>query len=224
MAPRVSGRPALPLLLLLALLTVGGAVPETELVRVLHPDAGGATDPATAPLLTVPADSSVQCAARCTRRDDCRAISYAPAGPGFGSGGTCTLRSCPAGWDGWRSSCYLISAAAVPRSQAVAECGGHGAGLASITSQEEHDFIRQLAQERSVVRIYLGLHHQPPYAGREYVWDDGSALNFTRWGDSEPFLSDPAYERGVYLQVLKDAWHTWTAQYSFNYACEYVVQ
>ena len=214
-----------PLALLAALLVGGGALPETDVVRVLHPDAAGATQPPTEPRLTLFAVSRVQCAARCVRLGDCMAISYAAASEPAG-GGACTLRRCPAGWSGRGASCYFISPEEVPRSEAAARCASLGAALATITSQQEHDDVGQLALDRGVKRVYLGLRHQPPYSGRQYAWEDGSALSFTRWGDNnaEPYVTDPPSERGVYLQAEKDVWHTWHATYSFNYVCEYVVQ
>ena len=183
MASRGGWRPLLAApLLLLGLLAAAGALPETEVVRVLQPDAAGATTPATAPLATLPVVSRVQCAARCLRHADCLAISYAPAGDGGSGAGLCSLRGCPAGWRGWRGSCYLVSAAAVPRSQAAADCAARAAALATITSQEEHDFVRQLTLDSSAVRVYLGLRHQPAYSETICACGDGNPLVFATWG------------------------------------------
>ena len=57
----------------------------------------------------------------------------------------------------------------------------------TISSQEEHDFVRQLTLDSSAVRVYLGLRHQPPYSETICTWGDGSPLVFAKWGDSDPY-------------------------------------
>ena len=46
----------------------------------------------------------------------------------------------------------------------TADCAARAAALATISSQEKHDFVRQLTLDSSAVRVYLGLRHQPPYS------------------------------------------------------------
>ena len=52
----------------------------------------------------------------------------------------------------------------------AADCAARTTALATISSQEKHDFVRQVTLDSSAVRVYLGLRHQPPYSETIYAW------------------------------------------------------
>ncbi|XP_064619238.1 C-type mannose receptor 2-like [Lineus longissimus] len=90
---------------------------------------------------------------------------------------------CPAGWTTYvaGSRCYQYVESSVDFATAENSCAANGGQLASVTSQEEHDFILSDIWP-SVTNDYVYLGADDKAVEGTWVWKDGSVWSFDRWG------------------------------------------
>jgi len=88
---------------------------------------------------------------------------------------------CGAGQHRFGESCFWVSSSDLYTwGQGEDECTLRGMQLASLSSQEEHDFLWGLSGDTT----WIGLND---LAGEgTYEWTDGTALDFVNWGPYEP--------------------------------------
>ena len=154
------------------------------------------------PLSSPSAVSCVHCALLCSRAQDCATVSCPPGGcrlfgcpPGFQllPGGRCQ-EQCDAGWSRHGNNCYITETTSGlfknwDDSQAHCASLRPGAQLASVHSAEENEFVTNLYKENGYPRgAWIGLEHlaASPDASLEFRWSDGTALDFTQWGEGQP--------------------------------------
>ncbi|XP_035688627.1 uncharacterized protein LOC118424199 [Branchiostoma floridae] len=89
---------------------------------------------------------------------------------------------CQHGWTEHNSHCYKFMTDHVRWSDAHSMCGKYGAGLASITSQEENDFIQSLISKSPSQEVWIGLRKD----GESWTWCDGSPVTYSNWNPGEP--------------------------------------
>ncbi|XP_053284345.1 type-2 ice-structuring protein-like [Pleuronectes platessa] len=83
---------------------------------------------------------------------------------------------CPAGWERYKSSCYLYVSAGKSWSNAAANCNNLGATLASAHDLFEYSFLQQLTRRAgSTVAWMGGLYFQG------WRWVDQSPWNYNFW-------------------------------------------
>ncbi|XP_062250523.1 type-2 ice-structuring protein-like isoform X1 [Platichthys flesus] len=83
---------------------------------------------------------------------------------------------CPAGWERYKSSCYLYVSAGKSWSNAAANCNNLGATMASAHDLFEYSFLQQLTRRAgSTVAWMGGLYFQG------WRWVDQSPWNYNFW-------------------------------------------
>ncbi|CAJ0922800.1 unnamed protein product, partial [Mesorhabditis belari] len=142
--------------------------------------------------------------------------------------------------DGWSylaktASWYKVTNQRMAFDEAAAYCASRESHLVSIHSQEEHDFVWELAKTVSWYGwFWIGLKRNPN-KGNAFEWTDGSSVDFTNWRVEEPGSNTHAYQEkagnwGTYTQYFqavcarKDV--TWSADgetlcsyYGFGFEC-----
>lgn len=102
---------------------------------------------------------------------------------------TCVVvhQACPPSWTQLDRRCFIFFRE--PKSWVDAEtaCIRIGGNLASIHSSEENLFLSKLIAR---VNRYEGLHTwiggSDAVKERKWLWSDGTAFNYQRWGPGEP--------------------------------------
>jgi len=89
------------------------------------------------------------------------------------------LKGCPGTWQMFDSHCYKFSEDHVTWSEAEGRCQEEGGHLTSIVSEEENQFLKKLGPN-----FWIGANDIDTEG--DWVWNDGSALEFTHWDTEEP--------------------------------------
>jgi C-type mannose receptor len=100
---------------------------------------------------------------------------------------------CEPTWVSYSDSCYRIlqhrgSVPATSWEDARAYCQVLGGDLASIGTQEEGRFLQRQLSSYGTTAFWLGLYRNSSgeIANEGWVWMDGTALKYKKWGWSEP--------------------------------------
>ncbi|KAJ8038592.1 Alpha-N-acetylgalactosamine-specific lectin [Holothuria leucospilota] len=101
---------------------------------------------------------------------------------------------CPTYWTAFGDHCYRFFGQRVNLREAQYNCRIHGSGggfgyLASIHSQEENDFIGTIFKSSTPAEsvnwhLWIGLNDEREEGN--FVWSDGSDVNFTLWAPGQP--------------------------------------
>ena len=138
-------------------------------------------------LAVLSALSPVQCGLLCAGQRGCVEVR-------LGSGGSCSLLGCAAGWLGRLGGCLWLDGGE-PLSWPAAEqaCGEYrgGAHLSSVLSGAEMRLLTRLANSSGLQDVHIGLVHRPELrpagsGGWLFRWSDGRRLEFTAWAPNEP--------------------------------------
>merc|ERR1712212_1023039 len=94
--------------------------------------------------------------------------------------------NCPMFWYSFNGRCFNYVPTRMSWSAAEDNCQSQDAHLASIHSDEEHDFIQALIQnfDPSQLHTWIGLNEL--YVEGRWMWSDGSIVNYIRWGGGQP--------------------------------------
>ncbi|KAK0418143.1 hypothetical protein QR680_013396 [Steinernema hermaphroditum] len=106
---------------------------------------------------------------------------------------TSSTPTCPEGWDLHEGNCYFVSTERTSRPKAEALCRSKEADLASIHSVEENDYLGRLFSSRGG-RDNFWLGAERSRVGdkwTDFLWSDGSVLNFSNWGKGQPDSWNP---------------------------------
>ena len=90
--------------------------------------------------------------------------------------------SCEDGWSNFTSTttnCYQYFSSNETWEDAQTYCQNLGAELASVTTEEENDFLTTLTQERAFVGGYKD-------DTDTWQWSDGSTWDYTNWSEGQP--------------------------------------
>ncbi|CAJ0952963.1 unnamed protein product, partial [Mesorhabditis belari] len=93
--------------------------------------------------------------------------------------------------DGWSylaktASWYKVIDQEITFDEAEAYCASRKSHLVTIHSQEENDFVQELAETvHSTSGFWIGLKRNPNQ-GKALEWTDGSSVDFTNWYPGEP--------------------------------------
>ncbi|KAJ8337091.1 hypothetical protein SKAU_G00383110 [Synaphobranchus kaupii] len=93
---------------------------------------------------------------------------------------------CPPGWTEFNERCFKFISGSTNWADAEINCQNIGGNLASVHSEEEYAFIRQLVKQHdsSQPTFWLGLSDH--YKEGTWLWSDGSRVDFTLWNPGEP--------------------------------------
>ncbi|XP_054707984.1 C-type mannose receptor 2-like [Uloborus diversus] len=100
---------------------------------------------------------------------------------------TRTVLACEEGWYAFEQNCYKIGGSKkimkVTWWKALEYCTDVGGKLATISSEEEFDFLKTFINLEIRENIWIGLSDSRPGG---FSWADGTAANFTNWAYGEP--------------------------------------
>ncbi|KAG9356092.1 hypothetical protein JZ751_000936 [Albula glossodonta] len=93
---------------------------------------------------------------------------------------------CPGGWTHFGGRCFKYVDAKKDWASAEVHCVNEGGNLASVHSEEEYNFIRQLVNTHAgqKVRFWMGLTDSQKEG--TWLWSDGSKVDYTKWNPGEP--------------------------------------
>ena len=77
--------------------------------------------------------------------------------------------SCPVGWDYYNGNCFYVSTSAATQPEARKRCLKMDADLASISSQDEMDFVESISYEICTFILVIGLHNVYNFTLRKVV-------------------------------------------------------
>ncbi|KAJ8337089.1 hypothetical protein SKAU_G00383090 [Synaphobranchus kaupii] len=100
---------------------------------------------------------------------------------------------CPAGWTEYNDRCFKYISGATDWADAEINCENIGGNLASVHSEEEYAFIRQLVKQAdsSEPTFWMGLSNH--YKADTWLWSDGTRVDFTLWNPGEPNKGGPSF-------------------------------
>ena len=125
---------------------------------------------------------------------------------------------CPSGWFKEQSSCYKLSKNVLNWQAAKKACEDLNSTLAIISSLAEHQALKRHVS-RTRKNTWIGLHRDPSVQN-DWLWVDGSRLNYSHWGKSEPNNID---EECVEMRPFYPHYGGWNDQEcsdTINYICE----
>merc|ERR1711915_553606 len=139
--------------------------------------------------------------------------------------GRCVEGNCPINWAPFRSGssvgCYRhFSKTKLSWTDAREHCNLQNAELASIHSQEEHEFILQLSKEH--VSTWLG--GSDSKTKGLYLWTDQSPWTYTNWRTDEPLNPDGTHnciEMTTHKTLrFKGTWSVYRCNQSTTFICK----
>merc|ERR1719410_1616135 len=90
--------------------------------------------------------------------------------------------TCPTGWSESGGNCYKYFDNSVKWDDAREHCLSEEADLASIHSEEENDFLREITGN---TRTWVGGRRSCPSCN-DFKWSDGTPMDFTAWHPVQP--------------------------------------
>ncbi|XP_061682922.1 galactose-specific lectin nattectin-like [Syngnathoides biaculeatus] len=101
--------------------------------------------------------------------------------------------SCPKGWTQLDCNCYLYQDEGRTFADAESVCNILGGNLVSIHSALENSFVLELIRQSSKKdKTWIGLHDA--IEDNDFIWTDGSDVDFLRFDDHEPNGSGPCVQ------------------------------
>nr|XP_046261156.1 C-type lectin domain family 4 member E-like [Scatophagus argus] len=130
-------------------------------------------------------------------------------------------RSCPAGWNAFRCSCYLLSTESGSWTRAREDCRNREADLVVIDSIEEQKFLSELYTKQS----WIGLTDSETEG--TWKWIDGTPLTLTYWDQGQPDNGggDPKWGEEDCVQIqagmkTEKNWNDLSCRTSIQWICE----
>ncbi|KAG7455092.1 hypothetical protein MATL_G00252710 [Megalops atlanticus] len=127
--------------------------------------------------------------------------------------------SCPTGWTSFGDRCFQYVATKMNWVDAESHCLKLGGNLASVHSEEEHQFLRELYKRNDPTEspFWVGLTDRQKEG--TWLWSDGSEVDFTRWNSHEPnnnLLGEDCVHTNWPLQK---GWNDFTCNFGFAFIC-----
>ncbi|KAK3797104.1 hypothetical protein RRG08_060450 [Elysia crispata] len=98
--------------------------------------------------------------------------------------------TCPSGWSDFKQLCYKFTSTPKRWLEAQTFCESQAASLMTLHNQDTNDFLFEtLLQNKDILdnnEIWFGLRETSFGDRREYVWIDGTPLDFQAWDDGQP--------------------------------------
>lgn len=94
---------------------------------------------------------------------------------------------CPYGWMYRSGACYRVIAKDTPKwEDAQKYCGAIGARLVKITSEEENEFVVELAKRfaPNLRKLWVGIERDCD--NDELYWEDGTDIEYSNWLEGQP--------------------------------------
>ncbi|XP_061163166.1 macrophage mannose receptor 1-like [Saccostrea echinata] len=129
---------------------------------------------------------------------------------------TTMTKPCETGWSEYEGNCYKN----FPKENwmnARDSCRRMGAELTSIHSYEENQFLFYKFIEY-IDPSWIGLNDRDSERG--FSWVDGSPVDFTSWGDSEPNDFYNNEDCVAFYNTWTADWNDWNCQTMYNYICK----
>lgn len=123
--------------------------------------------------------------------------------------------SCPSSWNLYGASCYQRWEQQKTWTQAENLCGAQGGHLTSIETVVENAFVRSLVSSGPT---WIGM-HEPGKEGVR-VWSDGSAVNYTNWGNGQPNNVSRENVQDCVLMRVNGRWFDNSCIKNHSYVCE----
>ncbi|XP_025098651.1 low affinity immunoglobulin epsilon Fc receptor-like isoform X2 [Pomacea canaliculata] len=125
---------------------------------------------------------------------------------------------CPTFWEALDDKCYLYINRQVSWFSAYQTCRHRNGALASITSKQENDFVRNLLELNQVEWAWLGIHD----IAKTGVWllvSTSLPVVYTNWAPGEPY--DNTGENYCGLLSRAGIWEAYTCRtLNFTFVCE----
>ncbi|KAM9788976.1 LOW QUALITY PROTEIN: galactose-specific lectin nattectin-like [Neosynchiropus ocellatus] len=93
---------------------------------------------------------------------------------------------CPVGWTQYGCHCLKVFTAALPWADAQVACVSEGANLATVNSNEEHTFVRDMIRAATGANTRTFIGGNDIFKEGQWMWADGSSFEFPGWLAGEP--------------------------------------
>ncbi|CAH1785530.1 unnamed protein product [Owenia fusiformis] len=121
-------------------------------------------------------------------------------------------------WVGYDVSCYLFRPKeSLSHGDAEVACQALDARLVSVHSDEETNFIVSRLAKTISYTCWVGLMKS---LSRGYQWKDGSAVEYTNWGENQPSDVDGTQDKNCVQMWLSGKWSDVQCTASRGYICK----
>ncbi|XP_052085147.1 uncharacterized protein LOC127722298 [Mytilus californianus] len=130
------------------------------------------------------------------------------------------VKSCDAGWEQFKQSCYYIEIRSTKTwNEAKMDCRIKGSRLVKIDNAFENSFLKSFAKDRNARHVWIGAHVS--MGEPHFVWEaDNTDVTFTDWAAHQPDNSRNA-EDCVHLDYgLSNTWNDNSCSKRLGYICE----
>ncbi|XP_078697428.1 tetranectin-like protein [Branchiostoma floridae x Branchiostoma belcheri] len=127
---------------------------------------------------------------------------------------------CPSGYIQFLDRCYGFSTEEKNYTNAKSACQAAGGHLAMPKDKPTNDFLVKQISTKNVPGIYIGL--TDLVTEGTFVFDDGTPLSWSNWGQGQPSAQDPNYDC-VGLAMIsghQGQWATGFCATEATYVCE----
>ncbi|XP_066554682.1 C-type mannose receptor 2 [Amia ocellicauda] len=124
---------------------------------------------------------------------------------------------CDVGWNAFQSSCYRVNVEKMVWKDAQKACQKMEAGLVSIHTRTELDFIMKNLT-RDIDQLWIGLHDTRMQMNFE--WTDGTPVLFTFWNRFQPNTNSTKEEDCVTIGVPPGRWEVKACNLSLPSVCK----
>ncbi|KAL9966863.1 hypothetical protein ACROYT_G024996 [Oculina patagonica] len=135
------------------------------------------------------------------------------------------VNPCDPGWAYFNKSCYKLFPEPLLWAYAKGICEQNQAYVASFQSEEEQSFVSTNILPE-IYEVWIGLYDRDAGSSRLWIWEDGTGLSFSAWGDGQPNKLSSRCVSMINGVVKRQQWnHEWNDRgcdfiYAFGYVCE----
>ncbi|XP_067040328.1 uncharacterized protein [Acropora muricata] len=136
-----------------------------------------------------------------------------PAGSRACYGKLC--ETCPWGWLLFNNVCYQVNTRIKTFQDATAACLKQGAGILTLRSMEEENYLRTELEKRNLYNMFywLGARYNPRKGG--FFWLDDTAVVYSSWNKGEP-----RFGLDCSIMVNRKGWGTERCDMERSYICK----
>uniref|UniRef100_W5MQN5 C-type lectin domain-containing protein n=2 Tax=Lepisosteus oculatus TaxID=7918 RepID=W5MQN5_LEPOC len=121
---------------------------------------------------------------------------------------------CPPGWVNFEKRCFQYIRQEKTWVDAELDCISKGGNLASVHSEEEHQFLKQQISSKEIP-MWLG--GTDCYKEGTWFWSDGAQWNWVKWNTGEP--NNAGIENCIHLNYDQEGWNDISCNNQYPYIC-----